>query len=396
MKKAVLCAIVAAVFLSGVAYGQSESDQAYIKAMTANTPAERVTLLKDFLSKFAGKGSQYENFANANLCLIGWQGKTDQETIGYGEKALALGGLDNVMKCQILTNVAAMCIKQGQADKAKSLAGQLIQAATEAKAKEPEAANWNELIGAGHYLTAQALDKAKDVKGALASYMTSYGILKDAKPSTASAILAEVKKLAKSLYDAKNYADAEQAFRTLAQANPKDTESQALIAQCLYKAGKVDEAMTLWKETFAKSRSGDLAYNIGITLAKEAKTNPALTNDAIRYLLDAAFLSPAKSKDARALAESLYFSSDKEWNNRVKLMHESKALIDDWAKTINTKFGDKSEEDLTPDQKREYRKIKESIDKEQKTLDALNAQQKAGVEGFNKLLESEKSKLGIK
>jgi hypothetical protein len=154
--------------------------------------------------------------------------------------------------------------------------------------------------------------------------------------------------------------------------------------------------MALWKDSFAKSKSGDLAYNIGITLAREAKTNPALTNDAIRYLLDAAFLSPAKSKEARALAESMYFSSDKEWNNRVKLMQESKTLIDDWVKTINTKFGDKSEEDLTPDQKREYRKIKESIDKEQKTLDALNAQQKAGVEGFNKLLETEKSKLGIK
>jgi len=349
-----------------------------------------VTLLKDFLAKYTGKGVQYENFANAQLCTTGWQGKTDQETVTYGEKAISLGGLDNVMKCTVLVNVAAMYAKLGQPDKTKSSAGQLIQAATEAKAKEPEAAKWDELIGAGHYLTAQALDKAKDVKGSLAEYMISYGILKKAN------ILADVKKLAKALYDAKSYADAEQAFRTLAQANPKDTESQALIAQCLYKAGKVDEAMALWKETFAKSKSGDLAYNIGITLAKEAKTNPALTNDAIRYLLDAAFLSPAKSKDARALAESMYFSSDKEWNNRVKLMQESKTLIDDWAKTINTKFGDKSEEDLTPDQKREYRKIKESIDKEQKTLDALNTQQKAGVEGFNKILESEKSKLGIK
>jgi hypothetical protein len=390
MKKAILSAIVVALVLSGVAYGQSESDQAYIKAMTANSPAERATLLKDFMSKFGGKGVQYENFANANLCIIGWQGKTEQETIAYGEKALALGGLDNVLKCQVLTNLAANYAKLGQIDKTKATSAQLIQAATEAKAKEPEAANWNAMIGAGHYLTAQALDKAKDIKGSLEEYMTSYGILKDAK------ILTEVKKLAKALYDAKNYADAEKAFRTLAQNNPKDTESQALIAQCLYKAGKVDEAMALWKDSFAKSKSGDLAYNIGITLAREAKTNPALTNDAIKYLLDAAFLSPAKSKDARALAESLYFSSDKEWNNRIKLMQESKALIDDWAKTINTKFGDKSEEDLSPDQRREYRKIKESIDKEQKTLDALGAQQKAGVDGFNRLLEGEKSKLGIK
>ena len=393
MKRAILIAVVVAVALSGVAYGQNESDQAYIKAMTANSPAERVTLLKDFLAKFGGKGVQYENFANGNLCIIGWQGKTDQETIAYGEKALALGGLDNVLKCQVLTNIAALYAKQGLVDKTKATAGQLIQAATEAKAKEPDAANWNAMVGAGHYLTAQALDKAKDVKGALDEYMASYAILKDAK------ILAEVKKQAKALYEAKNYADAGKVFQTLAQANPKDTESQALVAQCLYKEGKVDEAMAMWKDSFAKATGaakGDLAYNIGITLAKEAKTNPALTNDAIKYLLDAAFLSPAKSKEARALAESIYFSSDKDWNNRVKLMQESKALIDDWAKTINTKFGDKSEEDLPPAQRREYRKIKESMDKEQKTLDDLNAKQKAGVDGFNRLLEGEKSKLGIK
>jgi tetratricopeptide (TPR) repeat protein len=394
MKRAILIAIVVAVALGGVAYGQSESDQVYIKAMTANTPAERMTLLKDFVAKFGGKGVQYENFATANLCIMGWQGKTEQETISYGEKALSLGGLDNVLKCQVLMNVAALFAKQGQVDKAKSYSSQLIQTATDAKAKEPGAANWDGMIGAGHYLTAQALDKAKDVKGALDEYMTAYGILKD--PKTQATILAEIKKQAKSFYEAKNYADAEKVFRTLAQANPRDAESLTFVALCLYKGGKVDEAMAMWKDAFAKSKSGDVAYNIGITLAREAKTNPALTNDAIKYLIDAAFLSPAKSKEARALAESLYFSSDKEWNNRVKLMHESKALIDDWAKTINTKFGDKSEDDLTPDQKREYRKIKESIDKEQKILDDLNAKQKAGVEGFNRILEGEKQKLGIK
>jgi len=394
MKRAILSAIVVALVLSGAAYGQSESDQTYIKAMTANSPAERVTLLKDFLTKFGGKGVQYENFANANLGIIGWQGKTDQETVTYAEKALSLGGLDNVMKCQVLTNLAATYSKMGQVDKTKATASQLIQAATEAKAKEPDAANWTGMIGAGHYLTAQALDKAKDIKGSLDEYMTTLGILKDAK--TQATILAEVKKLAKALYDAKNYADAGKVFQTLAQANPKDTESQALIAQCLYKEGKVNEALTMWKETFAKSKSGDLAYNIGITLAREAKTNPALTTDAIKYLIDAAFLSPAKSKDARALAESLYFSNDKEWNNRVKLMQESQALIADWTKTINTKFGDKSEEDLSPDERREYRKIKESIDKEQKVLEGLNAHQKAGVDGFNRLLEGEKAKLGVK
>lgn len=390
MKRLILTAAVLVLVSSGVALAQDECDQTYIKAMTANTPAERVALLKDFLANCAGKGSQYENFANANLCVTGWQGKTEQETLTYGEKALALGGIDDMMKCQVLTQLCVIFSKQGRAlDKAKSYANQLIQTATAAKSKDPEGANWNTLIGLGYFFTAQALQKSNDIKGALESYMTSYGILKDGK------ILFEMKKIAKHLYEAKSYADAEKVYRTLAQANPKDAESQTRIAQCLYKAGKVAEALTMWKDMFTKTKSADLAYNIGITVAKEAKANPALLNDAIRYLIDAALLS-AKYKDAMSMAENLFLGNDKDYNSRVKLMQESKQLIDDWTATINKKFGDKSEDDLSSDEKREYHKIKENIDKEQKTLDALQARHKSSTEGFTKILAEEKQKLGVR
>lgn len=390
MKKFLLAATALIVFSSGIALAQNECDQAYIKAMTANTPAERITLLKEFLTNCGGKGNQYENFANANLCVTGWQGKTEQDVITYGEKALALGGIDDVMKCQVLLQLSNVFNKQGKAlDKAKSYANQLIQTATAAKAKEPEGADWNRLIGAGHYLLAQAQHKSRETNAAVESYVHSHALLKDSK------ILNDLKKLAKEFYDAKAYLDAEKVYRILAQANPRDAESQALIAQCLYKAGKVSEALTLWKETFAKSKSADLAYNIGITVAKEAKTNPSLQNDAIRYLIDAALLS-AKYKDAMAMAENMFLGGDKDYNNRVKLMQESKQLIDDWAATINKKFGDKSEDDLTPDERREYRKIKENIDKEQKTFDDLQAKHKASTQGFTKILAEEKQKLGVK
>jgi len=389
MKKAILSTLALFLFAGGIALAQSECDSLYIKAMQANSPQERAQFLKEFLSKCGGKGNQYENFANAFLCTGQFQ-KTDQETIAYGEKALALGGLDDQIKSQVLTTLAVITNKLGQnPEKTKEYANQLMQIATAMKAKEPENVNWNTLIGLGHFIIGQTNDKAKNFKGALDSYQTSYGILKDAK------ILAEMKKIAKILYESKAYTEAERVFRFLAQANPKDMESQTLIAQCLYKAGKTNEALALWKESFAKTKSADLAYNIGITLAREAKTNPALTNDAIRYLIDTALLS-AKYKDAQGMAEGLYFSNDKEWNNRVKQWQESKQLIDDWAKTINTKFGDKSEDDLTPDQRREYRKIKDLIDKEQKVLDELEAKQKAGLEGFNRLLAEEKQKLGIR
>ena len=40
--------------------------------------------------------------------------------------------------------------------------------------------------------------------------------------------------------------------------------------------------MAMFKEAFAKNKTGEMAYNIGVMLAKEAKTNPAVTNDAIK------------------------------------------------------------------------------------------------------------------
>ena len=93
-----------------------------------------------------------------------------------------------------------------------------------------------------------------------------------------------------------------------------------------------------------------MAYNIGIMLANEAKTNPAVTNDAVDYLLDASFLDPKQAKKHQDMAKSLFFSQDKEWNDRIKLINESQGLIKEWTDTINKKFGEKSEEELTSDE----------------------------------------------
>jgi len=386
MKRTVLTALALMIALSGIAMAQNPCDDAYIKAMQAKTAAEQAKLLKDFLDQCSGKGSQYENYAHGYLFLALIQtGKLDAQTLAEGEKAAALGGFDDGMKCQILTQLSALHAKDGQnLDKAKSFAAQLIQVATAAKAKDAENAAWTRFIGAGHFLTGQALERAKDNAKAVESYVTAYGILKDPK------ILFEMKRIARAQYAAKDYADAEKTLRALVQANPKDTESQAHIPQCLYKQGKTAEALALWKDAFSKSKSADLAYNIGITLAKEG---PAVANDAMRYLIDAALLS-SKHQNAIGMATKIYLSANKDYNDLGKLQDDSKRLIDDWAKQINTKFGNKSEDELTSDERREYRKVKELIDKEQKTLDGLIAKQKAIVDGFDKIVAEEKAKLG--
>jgi len=395
MKRTIILTLALIVISGSLLYGQSECDQSYIKAMTANSPAERASLLKDFLAKCAGKGSQYENFANANLCLIPYPGKTEQEFINYGEKALQLGGLDDLTKGQVLTTLAAVYRRQNP-EKSKTYASQVIDLAKAAKAKESEAANaaqWNALLGGGYFALGQAQARAKDNKSALDSYQNALNFLKD--PRQSAGIMAEIKRAGRAMYEAKAYIEAEKAFSFVYQANPKDTESLNMVAQCLYHAGKTDEALKMMKESYAKNKSGETAFNIGIIVANQAKGNPGLAPEAINYFLEASLLSRSHSEKAMKIAESMFYGADKEWNNRVKLIQESKGLIDEWTKTFNSKFEGKSEDDLSTDQKREFRKLRENIEKENKTLETIQTAQKSTMAKFQSLLDQAKRRLGI-
>jgi tetratricopeptide (TPR) repeat protein len=394
MKRTILTVLFLTLISSGLAQAQNPGDEAYIKAMQANSPAEKVKLLKEFLAQYGGQGNQYENYACANLCVIQFQtGQLNQETISYGEKAIAGGGIDDLMKSQVLWAVAATNLHLNQADKAKAAAAQVIQVATTAKGKESEAANaaaYNQLIGGSYFITAQALVKTKDIKGALEAYLRSYNILKDPK------ILAEVKKMGQTMYKADDFAGAEQVYRFLAQTG-KDPEAANFIAQILYKQGKTAEAVALFKENYNKKKTGEMAYNIGILLAKEAETNPALKSEALNYLLDAAILGTTDGKraqQARDIAQNLFMSQDKEWNDRVKAIQESQKLIDEWVKEINSKFGDKSEDELSSDQKREYKILMGNIDKEKKIIEGYQAQQKATMDKWDKLVFEARKRLG--
>jgi len=396
MKKTVLTALTLILFLTPFLQAQNtEADEAYIKAMTAQSPAQRAQLLKEYIAKYAGKGTQYENFAYANLSLIAYPGKTDKETIEYGEKALALGGLDDFTKCQVCIVLSAKYSGLGQnLEKAKSYALQVVEIARANKDKESaieSSSQWNKLIGAGYYAHGQACEKAKDLKGAVDSYINSYNILKNAS------IIANLKKVGKSLYDFKFYADAEKAFKVAYSAS-KDYDSCAFYANSLFHNNKKEEALTYFKEAYAKEKSGEMAYNIGILLAGNAKTNPAVSAEALRYLLEASFLSPSKSQQAMQLAENLFFTSSKElkWNEMVTKLTEKSKKIEELTKTFNDKFGNKDEEDLTDEQKKEMKTLQASIDAEKKNLEKLQAEQNIAMGKFNKLIEETKQRLGIK
>ena len=167
MRKTCLILVVFSfLFVSFLPAQDSEADQVYIKAVMNKDPVQKVRMLKDYLAKYAGKGTKYENFANATLCLTPSNSMTPAERITYAERAIALGGLDDLTRFQVYITAAGLYAQSGRSlDKAKNYALKAAQTAESAKSKEKDRANidrWNKFIGAAHFTEGEALTKAKD------------------------------------------------------------------------------------------------------------------------------------------------------------------------------------------------------------------------------------------
>ena len=131
MRKVIISSLMAILVMSISLPAQDTCGEDYTKAMTANSPAEKYNLLKAWVASCSGKGIQYENFAYAFLCTLPVQGKSAQETVDYGEKALSMGGFDDDMKYTILLTVASSYIQLGNnLSKARDYGTQLVKIAT--------------------------------------------------------------------------------------------------------------------------------------------------------------------------------------------------------------------------------------------------------------------------
>jgi tetratricopeptide (TPR) repeat protein len=389
MRKTAITTLTLLVFLCSLLPAQNNNDT-YIKAMTTPDPNQKAQLLKDYVSN--NPGAQYENFASAELCTLQYSGKTAAETIKYGERAIELGGLDALKKCQVLTMVASLYVNQGQnLPKASNYAGQIVDTAKANKNSDlAPAATWNQLQGAGAYIQGQALEKTKNYAGAVDAYITAYNILKNAQ------IIPNLKQLGKALYDGKAYKDAEKALK-IAATDGKDYASIYLYANALNKNGKTEEALSNYKMAYMKQKSGTIAFNIGIILAKKAEKNASFTDEALKYLLDASFLSEANSQKAMQMAESLYFLSKKDlkYNENVQQFQERSKKLEDLTKAFNDKFGEKEEEDLTDGEKGEMKSMLKQIEAEQEAIKRLEAETQAALQGFQQLIDRTKQRLGI-
>ena len=393
MKKTLLAALSIMLIFFISLPAQNSANDAYIKAMNSTDVNQRAKLLKDWVSKYEGQGSQYENFACASLCNEQYKGKTPADIIKYGEKALALEGLDDTTTCQVLLNVSTIYSHQDKSlAKAAKYAGQVVSIANTAKGKESEAGRekiWNQFRGAGYFAQAHAMEKNKKYKSAIAAYSNSYKILKNKQIITTLAQLGQI------LYKTKSYTNAEAALKIVVPIL-KDFGSITLYAKTLHRLGNKNEALKYYKQSYSMKKNGEIAYNIGILLAPQAKINSSLADETIQYLLNASFLSPANSKNAMQLAESLYFNMNPEYNDKVKALQAKSKSIEQLTSTFNNKFGEKDEEDLSDAEKKEMHSTLAKIESEHKAIEKLQEEQQITLAAFNQLIEQTKQKLDIK
>lgn len=393
MKKTVLTTLILILFTTSLAMSQSdEAHSAYLKAMGAPTLAQKIQLLKNYINKFKGQGTQYEHYAYAHLCIFSSQANNLNDAVDYGENALLLSGLDDYTKTQVLFLLSTIYTKQGKnLEKAKSYAMQVVELSEANRGKKSATTNsdqWHKLMGAGYYTHAQAQEKAKQLKGAASSYIKSYNILRDRQ------IGKDLKKVGKALYKFKFYKDAEEAFE-FAYKILGDYESGSFYAKTLFKNNKKDEALTNFKKVYSKQRSGEVAFYIGIILAENSKKDASVSEEAIRYLLEASFLSPSNSEKARALAESLFFHSKEagNYNQKVKELTELSKRLEEMTELFNENFGDKSEDELSDKEKKEIASWMKDIEALEAKIKKVEAEQNVIVQKFNKLLEDTKIRL---
>lgn len=382
MKRTLFATMTLLFALAGLAAAQT-ADEEYLQAMQIADNCKKVQALDAYIAKYAGQGTTNEHWAYAYYCLTPCASKNAQKAAEYGEKALGMAGIDAQTKLGLMAMIPGLYHSAGLNDKADAAARKLIDFGK----SQSDAKMRAQLQAGGYVMIGQFAEKAGDYGKAAENYITAYGILKD--PS----ISKQLDGLAATLYKNGKYADAEKVFRQFYAAN-KDADSAMLLGQTLYRQKKIDEALAIFKEGYAIKKTPALAKNIAIILNSKVKANPALANETINALIEAALLNPKESKALLGGAQNLFVGQDKELAKSYDKIEEHKKAIDEFNKTIDSKFGGKTMDDLSSSDQRLLKTLNANIEAENQAIAQIVASQKGVLDKFNALVAQVRSRLG--
>jgi len=382
MKRMIIATLALSFVLAGVAAAQT-ADEEYLKAMQLSDNCAKVQALDAYITKYAGQGTTNEHWAYAYYCLTPCASKNALKAAEYGEKAMGTAGIDAQTKLGLMATVPGLYNSAGQTDKADAAARKLIDYGKSQSDPKVSA----QLQAGGYVMIGQFAEKAGNYGKAAENYIAAYGIYKD--PSISKVLNG----LAATLYKNGKFAEAEQVFRQFYAAD-KGPESASLLGQTLYKQGKVDEALVIFKEGYAIKKTPGLAQNIAVILNAKVKTDPSKTMEAVNANIEAGILNPPQQKNFLGMAQNLYVGQDKELASSYAKIEEHKKAIEEFNKTIDTKFGGKSEDELSDSDKRLLKTLNANIEAENQAIAQIVASQKGVLDKFNALVAQVKARLG--
>jgi len=382
MKRMTLTALALIALTAGFLSAQS-ADEEYLKAMQLSDNCQKVKALEAYIAKYAGQGTTYENWAHVYYCVTPCPTKDHQKAAQYGEKALTMSGIDDQTKLGILGMIPALYETAGQIDKAKAATQKLIDHGKSMADKKLGA----QIQAGGYEFLGKLSEKQGDYGAAAESYITGYGIFK------APSILKQFNSMTATLLKNQKFADAEKALRHFYAAD-QGPESAALLGQTLYKQNKVDEALAVYKEAYAKKRTAALAQNIAIILNALVKDDPGKTSEAINANIEAALLNPKQQKNFLGQAQNLFVGQDKDLAASYAKIKEHAEAIETLTKSYNAKVEGKTEDEISESDKRVLKKIEENIQIEQQAIERIQASQKGVLDKFNALVAQVRNRLG--
>ncbi len=116
--------------------------------------------------------------------------------------------------------------------------------------------------------------------------------------------------------------------------------------------------------------------------------------EAVNANIEAALLVPAQQKNFLGQAQNLFVGQDKELASSYAKIEEHKKAIDEFNKTIDTKFAGKSEDELSDSDKRLLKTLNANIEAENQAIAQIVASQKGVLDKFNALVAQVKARLG--
>jgi len=382
MKRTLLAIVTLGFVLTGLAVAQS-ADEEYLKAMQISDNCQKSKALEAYIGKYAGQGTTNEHWAYAYYCLTPCASTDAAKAAAAGEKALTMEGLDGGTKLQLLATIPALYNKAGQNDKAEAAAHKLIDYGKGLS----DAKTGSQLRATGYFLIGKAAETAGNNTKATENYILAYDAFKDPN------IVKQIKSLADKLLKAQQLAEAEAVLQKFYAAD-QGPESATVYAQTLYKQNKIDQALAIYREAYAKKRTGSLAQNIAIILNAQVKTDASKTMEAVNANIEAALLVPAQQKNFLGMAQNLFVGQDKELASSYAKIEEHKKAIEEFNKTIDQKFEGKSEDELSATDKRLLQTLNANIEAENQAIAKIQASQKGVLDKFNALVAQVKSRLG--